>query len=65
MWFVVVQANGMTPLFKASQNGHVEAVRALLDGGAAVNQADVSGYGRGEERGTVCVCGVSVGGGGV
>ena len=26
----------------ASQNGHVEAVRALVEAGAAVNQADVS-----------------------
>ncbi len=38
---VVLQATGLTPLFVASQNGHVECVRTLLDRGAAVNQADV------------------------
>ncbi len=44
VWFVgcVVQKDGRTPLFDASRNGRVEAVRALLDAGAAVNQADVS-----------------------
>ncbi len=35
------QTNGATPLFIASQNGHVEAVRALVELGAAVNQAMV------------------------
>ena len=58
VWFVVVQTDGATPLYVASKNGHVEAVRALLDAGAAVNQASVSGYGRAEERGmVVCVRG--------
>ncbi len=53
---IVVQTDGATPLYVASQNGHVDAVRALLDAGAAVNQAAVSGYGRAEERGVfVCV----------
>ncbi len=42
---LVVQGNGRTPLISASQNGHVEAVRTLLDAGAAVNQDDVSGDG--------------------
>ncbi len=42
---VVVQANGLTPLHAASVNGHVEAVRALVGAGAAVNQADVSADG--------------------
>ncbi len=56
VWFVVVQVNGGTPLYVASLNGHVDAVRALLDAGAAVNQAEVSVYGRAEERGAVCVC---------
>ena len=37
----------MTPLNVASVNGHVEAVRALLDAGAAVNQASVSADGGG------------------
>ena len=31
----------MTPLYTASHNGHVEAVRALVTLGAAVNQARV------------------------
>jgi hypothetical protein len=30
-----------TPLHIASQNGHLECVRALLGGGAAINQATV------------------------
>jgi hypothetical protein len=38
---VVFQTDGATPLFIASQNGHVECVRALLSGGAAINQAMV------------------------
>ncbi len=39
---VVLQTDGATPLFIASQNGHVECVRALLEKGAAVIQAMVS-----------------------
>jgi hypothetical protein len=38
---VVLQTDGATPLFMASQKGHVECIRALLDGGAAINQANV------------------------
>ena len=38
---VVLQSTGATPLYIASQNGHVECVRALLGGGAAINQAMV------------------------
>ncbi len=38
---VVSQTDGPTPLLIASQNGHVECVRALLDRGAEVNQAMV------------------------
>ncbi len=38
---VVLQKTGATPLYVASQNGHVECVRALLGGGAAINQAEV------------------------
>ncbi len=44
VWFVgcVLQKDGRTPLFDASLSGRAEAVRALLDAGAAVNQASVS-----------------------
>ncbi len=35
------QTDGATPLYIASFNGHVEAVRALVELGAAVNQATV------------------------
>jgi hypothetical protein len=38
---VVRQSNGDTPLYAASENGHVEVVRALVAAGAAVNQAKV------------------------
>jgi hypothetical protein len=43
VWFVgcVVQTDGWTPLHTASQQGHVEAVRALLVAGAAGNQPNV------------------------
>lgn len=33
--------NGRTPLFIASESGHVEAVRALVSHGAAVNRSFV------------------------
>jgi len=38
---VVSQTDGVTPLQMASMEGHVECVRALLDGGAAIDQATV------------------------
>ncbi len=38
---VVLQADGATPLYIASESGHVECVRALLEGGAAIDQAEV------------------------
>ena len=53
---IVVQAGGATPVYMASQNGHLDAVRALLGAGAAVNQATVSVYGIGEERGIFVRC---------
>jgi ankyrin repeat protein len=40
------QTDGATPLFITSQEGHVEAVRALVELGAAVNQAEVGFVGR-------------------
>jgi hypothetical protein len=36
-----LQPGGCTPLNAASENGHVEVVRALVGAGAAVNEADV------------------------
>ncbi len=51
----LLQANGATPLFAASSNGHAEAMRALLGAGAVVNQARVSGYGTAVEGGVICV----------
>ncbi len=50
VWAIVVlcvcvcavwQTDGATPLCAASQEGHVEVVRALVRAGAAVNQAAV------------------------
>jgi ankyrin repeat protein len=40
---VAWQDNGTTPLYIASQNGDVEVVKALVEAGAAVNQARVRG----------------------
>jgi hypothetical protein len=55
---VVLQTDGATPLYIASQNGHVECVRALLGGGAAINQANVSCAGLiAGHRGGLCVWG--------
>jgi ankyrin repeat protein len=36
-----LQADGATSLFSASQNGHDAVVKALLECGAAINQAAV------------------------
>ncbi len=38
---MALQADGATLLYLASKSGHVECVRALLDVGAAINQATV------------------------
>ncbi len=43
--FCEKQADGRTPLFMASERGHVEAVAALVDAGVAVDQAEVSADG--------------------
>ncbi len=43
MWCVILQTDGRTPLYVASQNGHIEVVRVLFGSGAAVNQAKVTG----------------------
>ncbi len=51
------QTGGFTPLYIASQSGHVECVRALLDGGAAVNQAMVGSTSSMARHGRDCVCG--------
>jgi hypothetical protein len=37
----MLQSNGATPLYIASQKGHAECVRALVDGGAVIDQAAV------------------------
>jgi hypothetical protein len=37
----VLQTSGATPLFIASQKGHVECLRTLLSEGAGINQAMV------------------------
>ncbi len=37
----VLQTDGATPLYIASQNGNLECVRALLGWGAEINQAKV------------------------
>ena len=36
-----VQSDGCTPLYVASEKGHMEVVRALMVAGAGVNQARV------------------------
>ncbi len=39
--YVAWQRSGTTPLYIASQNGHVAVVEALMKAGAALNQATV------------------------
>jgi len=38
-WFLMHAQDGTTPLYIAAQESKLEVVRALLDGGANVNQA--------------------------
>jgi hypothetical protein len=52
---VVLQTDGWTPLHSASESGHVDCLRALLGGGAAVNQATVCSTGSmARHRGVLC-----------
>ncbi len=46
-----VQCRGLTPLFRASEGGHVECVRLLLDRGAGVDGAGVSCWVMNSSRG--------------
>ncbi len=54
---VAWQTDGATPLCAASYQGHVECVRALLDGGAVINQATVGSTGPMARHRGGCVCG--------
>jgi hypothetical protein len=54
---VVWQTNGATPLLIASYHRHVECVRALLGGGAAINQAMVGCASSMARHPGDCVCG--------
>ena len=44
---MVRQADGYTPLYIASEKGHLEVMRALVGAGAAVNLASVRDDGGG------------------
>ena len=48
---VVWQTYGWAPLYVASEEGHVQVVRALVEAGAPLNQADV-----GDHCGDCCCC---------
>jgi hypothetical protein len=51
------QNNGLTPLYAAAYNDKVEAVRALLDVGATVDQDTVGhSYSRGDTLGCWAAC---------
>ena len=53
------QTNGATPLYIGSEKGHVDAVRALVELGAAVNQAKVGVLDVSLWAGSVCpLCGL-------
>ena len=73
-----VQTDGASPLYIASQEGHVDVVRALVEAGATVDQAMVSRCAGVVYRGhalvlpgvrcgcaVVCVCAVMAGCGAV
>ncbi len=52
---VVWQTDGATPLYIASHMGHVDCVQALLDSGAATDQARVgSTSSMAQNRGGLC-----------
>jgi hypothetical protein len=54
---VTFQTDGTTPLYVASEEGHVECVRGLLGAGAAVNQENVGCSSSMAWRGGGAVCG--------
>ena len=49
MWILTVKnEDGWTPLLRASENGHVEVVKRLIQAGGEVNAQIKEGYWKGE-----------------